>query len=137
MLSFPKLMNFILGFRSLITTRGSDFGQPLSGETLENNVRYILSIHSSLVICPKDEEHIVKFQVGEDETVDAMKFQHYANQFLPLVMPFCLLSILSNEDSLISLSDDLMDEYIFLRHILYEDFIYQKATEVEVIQFWI
>jgi hypothetical protein len=43
------------GFRSLITKKGLDFGLPLPEETLEWNVRHILEIHSSLVICPRNE----------------------------------------------------------------------------------
>jgi hypothetical protein len=131
-------MSFIHGFRALITCRGSEFGLPLSGETLEGNLRHILSVHSSLVVCPKNEEHIVKFRVGDDEIVDSMKFQHYANQFLPLIVPYCLIAVIGKQTeepgSLLS-DKELVKEYTFLRQLMYDDFIYQKGSEEEVKQF--
>jgi len=133
-ISFPLMMRFIHGFRALITCRGSDFGQPLSGETLEGNLRYILSIHSSLVVCPKNEEHLVKFRVGEDEVVDCMKFQHYANQFLPTIISYCIFAVIgksSNSPDALYDENSIEPEYTFMRQLMFDDFLYDKGSEKE------
>lgn len=118
-----------------------DFGLPLTGETLEWNLRHILSIHSSLVVCPKNEEHLVHFLQAkdeEDDTVDGMKFQHYANQFIPHVLPHALIALLTetsreNPEKTEGIDQklSLIEEYAFLRRLLFDDFIYDQGTEGE------
>lgn len=83
-IGFPKLMNQIHGFRALITPNGSDFGLPLTGETLEWNVRHILTIHSDLVVCPKNE---VSHKLPNNSVILYMQ-NIYLNVFIGAYCPF-------------------------------------------------
>ncbi len=84
------------------------------------------------------QEHIVHFLISEDETVDVMKFQHYANQFIPLIVPYGILTLLNKNQtssSFLEQEDEngmLLENYTFLRQLFFDDFIYEKGTESEV-----
>lgn len=69
-------------------------------------------------------------------------FQHYANQFVPLVVPYAIMTVLTSNSSTTPstdmesvqgfVSEQVQQDYTSLRELLFDDFIYEKGTEAEV-----
>ena len=153
MIPFTDLICALESFQAILVSRNSKFGFPLNGDGLEANVQYILRVHSALVTVQSQSNTLVilvNFQPGD--TVQHMVFQHYANQFLAIVLPFSLSSLLyeaqvkserclSNDASpltwsQIQVTNEMVEEYTFLKQLLQEDFIYHRGFESQVnIQF--
>lgn len=135
-IGFPSLVNLL----TQMTRFGVNFALPLPGDRLEWNLRHVLDAHQALCLCPKDEQHMLYIISGQDEAVDGVRLQHYANQALPFLLPFSLVTVLSKSRDLqqpdwasLSLSE-IKEDYVLLRQLLYNDFLYQSGTEEEELE---
>lgn len=131
-------MSYIFGFDKLLTARGLTFGYPLPNETLQRNVLYLLSVHSSLVTFVEVDQRIW-FNLDLDEVIVSMQLQHYSNQLVYLIVPFSLMAIITtmcsitedkNGNATESLSQSNIQEYIYLRQLFSEEFICQRGVEL-------
>jgi len=150
-----ELIDGVKSIQDLLLLRKSTLGFPLNGKGLDVNVQYILRVHSALVTVQSDNKSlgvVVNFLPGD--TVQHMVFQHYANQCLAILLPFCLYCLCNNEERMplksaisfqeanlvaeklkaqITVTDNVIEEYTFMRQLLREDFVYVAGTERQVI----
>jgi len=106
--------------------------------SLEENVFFILDVHSSFILFPHPKvKNQINFRIGPDDAIEMMKLQHYSNQILQLLIPFSILSLLSEKsnDSEICLTPTVVQNYVFLRQLFSDDFVYPRNSEVEVSNF--
>ncbi|CAL8081175.1 unnamed protein product [Orchesella dallaii] len=150
-ITFPQLMSYIVGFQKLLTARGLAFGCPYPHESLDKNVQYLLTnVHIGLVTFAEVDQR-VWFNVDEDnEVIACMQLQHYSNQLVYLLAPFCLASLITStgrremeissaassfEDLAISPNQDHIQQYTYFRQLFSEEFVCQRGVELMEIMF--
>lgn len=157
-ITLSNLMRFVKGFQLILSARGLSFGFPLVNESLEQNVLYLLTtVHINLVtFAPVDQR--VWFNLDNqdnNEVITCMQFQHYSNQLVYLIVPFCLAALITSkphhalppssnktpvphepmDDVGISPNHEQTQEYITLRQLLSEDFVSQRGVELMEVVF--
>lgn len=152
--ALQHLLQYIKGFQKLLAARGLSFGFPLSNESLEKNVVYLLTkVHINLVtLAPVDQRVWFNVDVqGENEVISYMQFQHYSNQLVYLMVPFCLSSLITSssvtrnkemtdvsnafEDLAISPTQQDIQEYTYMRQLFSEEFVCLRGVELMEIMF--
>lgn len=143
-------MKYVLGFQKILAARGLSFGYALRNESLERNILYLLTnVHITLVTYAQVDQRIW-FNVDslENEVVTYMQFQHYSNQLVYLLIPFCLASLITSSSSCskdmnmnsfenlsISPNQGHIQQYTYLRQLFAEDFVCQQGVELMEIMF--